>query len=98
MGIDTPVSEGIDIFVFLIDHDMNGLSLVRAAGFLSTPGSGDTTVQVRNKSNIDPLTSLGPDLLLHPINIESMEESSHLATSSRPRHTDRVHDRVHGAT
>ena len=73
------------MFVFFVDHDMNGLSLVRAEGFLSTPGSGDTTVQVRNKSNIDPHDARARPTLTSASTSRSMEESSYfLATQPSP--------------
>jgi hypothetical protein len=80
MGIDTPVATGEDVFVFLITKEMDGLALTKAEGFLSTPGSGDTSVMLRNKTQIDPISGLGPDMLEHLINIESDEETTKTAT------------------
>jgi hypothetical protein len=66
---------GNGIVVFCIPDAMNGMKLFSAAAYLTTAGSGTTTVQVRNASSSN-------DMLSTAITIDTNELTSYTATQS----------------
>lgn len=76
---DEPVTAGDGAFIYEIPYDLHRAKLRYVNAFLTTPGTGLTTIQIQNVGTVpDPLTY---DMLTIPITIDSGEKSAERAAT-----------------
>lgn len=85
---DIAISTGDGKFIWLIPEDLDGHTLMKVEAFVSTAGTGATTVQVRKVGTGDMLTT--------PITIDSGDLNSLDAATQPVVSTGAVADVVHG--
>lgn len=69
VGDDATFVVGDNTFIWMIEADVGGKRLTGVEAFVSTPGSTDTVIQVRNRTT-------GNDMLLVPITIDAGDETT----------------------
>lgn len=90
---DIPVTTGDRKFDWMIPEDLDGNTLMKVAAFVSTAGSGTTTINIR-KAQADG-TNIG-DVLTSPIHIDSGERNSIDATAQPAVSTASIATVAHG--